>query len=408
MNLFNWIEERPRATNKRIAPTMDGSTPYYGTPSAREYASDIVRMAMSRKCNEAIKLQPRHVRINQDGQQETVANSAIARVLRRPNRFMSSADFMSKCWALREITKNCFIYPMYNRDGNICGLYPLRPQTVEFYIDGYIRLTFSNGTELCCPYSEIIHWRKDYHVDDFMGGYENSDDELMGWINTYNEIMDSIAKAAKCQLNVTGVMQYGIPTERENLKKERDKFENDLREGNSSVLFMDSKATYTPINRDAVKFIDEPTMKFLFEVILFNSGVSLAILKGDFTPQQKAAFYDTAMEDGVITFGQALEMTLISDDQLEAGERIEMYTNRLQFASLEEVCKYLQIAVPASAVNRNEIRGAVGLPPMADGDKVPQSLNYIDSAKANKYQVGEDTDEKEEESDNAETENTEK
>ena len=394
MNLFNWIEQRPRATNKRLAPTMDGTTPYYGTPSAREYASDIVRIALSRTCDEATKLQPRHVRLNKDGQQEIVAGSSIARVLRNPNKFMTCADFLSKCWALREITKNCFIYPMYNSEGDLCGLYPLRPQTVEFYADGYIKLTFSNGTELCCRYDEIIHWRKDYHADDFMGGQESNDAELMGWIDTYNEIMDSIAKTAKCQLNIAGVMQYGIPTERENLKKERDKFENDLREGESSVLFMDSKATFTPIKRDVVKMIDKDTMQFLYEVILFNTGVSLPIIKGDYTAAQKESFYETALESGVITFGQALDKALLAEEQLEAGEQIVLYPNRLQFMSIDGICKYLQIVVPVGGVTINEARSAVGLPPIAGGEKRTQSLNYIDSAKANKYQVGED-DEKE-------------
>lgn len=408
MNLFNWIEQRPRATNKRLAPTMDGTTPYYGTPSAREYASDIVRIALRRICDEATKLQPRHVRLNKDGQQEIVTGGSITRVLRRPNQFMTCADFLSKCWALREITKNCFIYPMYSREGDLCGLYPLRPQTAEFYADGYIKLTFSNGTELCCRYAELIHWRKDYHVDDFMGGQESNNAELMGWIETYNEVMDSIARTAKCQLNVTGVMQYGIPTERENLKKEREKFENDLRNGDSSVLFIDSKATFTPINRDAVKMIDKDTMQFLFEVILFNTGVSLPIIKGDYTPAQKEAFYETALKSGVITLGQACDKVLLTDEQLEAGEQILLYTNRLQFMSIDGICKYLQIVVPVGGVTLNEARSAVGLPPIAGGEKRAQSLNYIDSTKANKYQVGEDTDEKEEESDNAEAENTEK
>ena len=406
MNIFNWIEQRPRATNKRLAPTMDGTTPYYGTPSAREYASDIIRIALSRKCDEATKLMPRHVRLNKDGQQESVTGGELARVLRNPNKFMSCADFLSKCWALREITKNCFIYPMYNREGALCGLYPLRPQTVEFYADGYIKLTFSNGTELCCRYCEIIHWRKDYHADDFMGGRESSDAELMGWIDTYNEVMDSIAKTAKCQLNIAGVMQYGIPTERKNLEAERTKFENDLREGESSVLFMDNKATFTPINRDAVKMIDKETMQFLYEVILFNTGVSLPIIKGDYTAAQKEAFYETALESGVITFGQALDKALLTEEQLEAGEQIVLYPNRLQFMSIDGICKYLQIVVPASAVTINEMRSAVGLPPIAGGEKRAQSLNYIDSTKANKYQVGED-DEKEE-SENAETESAEK
>ena len=406
MNLFNWIEQRPRENSKRLAPVMSGGTPFYSSPSAREYASDIIKIALSRVCDEATKLQPRHVRLNADGQQESVTDSAIARVLRRPNIYMTTADFLSKCWALRELTKNCFIYPLRDSVGEVVALYPLRPQTAEFYEDGYIRLTFSNGTELLCHYSEVIHWRKDYHADDFMGGHDSDDAELVGWIETYNDVVDSIAKAAKCQLTVHGVMQYGIPTERENLKKERDKFLQDLRDGNSAVLFMDSKAQFTPINKDAAKLIDNDTMLFLLEVILFKTGVSLPILKGDYTHAQKEAFYETALESGVITFGQSIGKTLIAEEQLQAGEEVVLYPNRLQFASIASVCSYLGIAVPAGAVTINEIRAAVGLPPMADGDKVSQSLNYIDSTKANKYQVGED-DEKEE-SEDAENESAEK
>lgn len=406
MNLFNWIEQRPRENSKKLAPVMSGGTPFYSSPSAREYASDIIKIALSRKCDEATKLQPRHVRLTEDGQQENVSKSPIARVLRSPNLFMTTGDFLSKCWALRELTKNCFIYPLRDSAGEVCGLYPLRPQTAEFYEDGYIRLTFSNGTELLCHYSEIIHWRKDFHLDDFMGGQDSNDTELVGWIDTYNDVVNSIAKAAKCQLTVHGVMQYGIPTERANLEKEREKFERDLQAGNSSVLFMDSKATFTPINRDAAKLIENDTMRFLLEVILMRTSVSLPILKGDYTHVQREAFYETALSSGVITLGQSIGKTLLNKEQQEAGEEVVLYPNRLQFASLDSVCKYLQIAVPASSIKRNEIRGTVGLPPMADGDKVPQSLNYIDSAKANKYQVGED-DEKEE-SEDAETESAEK
>ena len=406
MNLFNWIEQRPRENSKKLAPVMSGGTPFYSSPSAREYASDIIKIALSRVCDEATKLQPRHVRLNADGQQESVTYSAIARVLRRPNIYMTTADFMSKCWALRELTKNCFIYPLRDSAGKVCGLYPLRPQTAEFYEDGYIRLTFSNGTELLCHYSEIIHWRKDFHLDDFMGGQDSNDAELVGWIETYNDVVNSIAKAARCQLTVHGVMQYGIPTERANLEKEREKFERDLQAGDSSVLFMDSKATFTPINKDAAKLIENDTMRFLLEVILMRTGVSLPILKGDYTLEQKEAFYETALESGVITFGQSLGNVLQTQEQQAAGEEIVLYPNRLQFASIDSVCKYLQIVLPVGGVTINEARGAVGLPPIAGGEKRAQSLNYIDSAKANKYQVGED-DEKEE-SEDAETESAEK
>lgn len=407
MNLFNWIEQRPRATNKRLAPTMDGNLPYYDAPSAREYASDIVRIALRRICDEATKLQPRHIRMTEGGQQEIVKDSEVMRVLRKPNKYMTRGDFLSKCFALREMTKNCFIYKTYSKDGRLDGLYPLRPQTAEFYSDGWIKLTFANGTELSCPYCDVIHWRKDYHADDFMGGDDNSAAEQLGWIETYNEVMNSIAKTARCSLNVAGVMQYGIPTERENLRKERDKFEDDLRNGDSSVIFLDSKATFTPISRDAVKMIDKETMQFLYEVILFNTGVSLPIIKGDFTISQKEAFYETALEAGVITLGEVLGNGLLTDEQLDSYEEIALYPNRLKFMSMDSICKYLAIAVPNGAVRKNEIRDAGGLPPMEGGEEIAQSLNYVDSSIAHKYQVGEDTDEKKEGSEDAEQEQTE-
>ena len=45
----------------------------------------------------------------------------------------------------------------------------------------------------------------------------------------------------------------------------------------------------------------------------------------------------------------------------------------------------------------NESRNLLGLEPIEGGDRRLQSLNYVDADQANKYQVGEDNPDKEEE-----------
>lgn len=391
MGLFDWLKKKSKDENKIMpyAPTMSGYSPIFSSFGDNVYASDIIVAATRCIANEMMKLRPRHIRIK-DGKQEVLSDTSIARCLRRPNSFMTTADFLSKITILNELTNNTFIYPdFYISKGNekiYTGLYPLKPMNVEYLTDVtssrlYIRFTFGNGTVVTLPSEQVIHWRKDYGVDDYFGGNMfgvSENRELLKNLKTFDTIKQSIAEAMKCSLAINGVMKYITLMNEEKLNAERDKFVAALRKGESSVLFLDGKAEYQTISRD-IKLVDKDTLQFFYENILRTSGVSVAILNGDYSADQKAAFYESVLEPKIIGLGQAISKVLFNERETAFGNEVILYPDEIQNMNIDKRIAWLNIAVPAGAVSKNEIRSTVGLPPIPGGDEYPRGYNSVDS-----------------------------
>ena len=389
LDIFKKKTEKPLASGYKYAPTLSGGTPFYSSFGDNVYASDIVVQSIRCKANEFKKLKPRHI-VTKDNQMSVRYDSSIARCLRRPNEYMTTADFLEKITILLELNKNVFIYPQYyiTQSGEkfYTGLYPLKPSNVEYLIDKsnryFIHLCFANGYDIMFPANDIVHWRKDYGVNDYFGGGMCGGDDnkgLMRAITEYDRLCQSIAKAVACSCQVNGLVKYNTYLDDEKMEEKRAEFEQKLSSGKSGVLFTDNKTEYTHMPRD-VKLVDAETLKFFYETILRANGTSLAILNGDYTKSQKEAYYEHALEGDIKSLGQALTKCIFSDRETAYGNEIVLYPNDISFMSMENKITALQAGLPAGIFTKNEARELLGYPPIEGGDVMPRGYNEIDSS----------------------------
>ena len=390
MGLFDLFKkEKPKTTgNLTVAPVMTGHQATFTDFGNNIYASDIIVQAIRCKANEMKKLKPRHIRLT-NGRKEDVTASSIARVLLNPNEVMTTADFLEKITILRELTKNAYVYPTYymTKGGEkvYTGLYPLKPRYVEYQMNEsgvlFIHFKFYNGTELTLPRSEVIHWRKDYGANDYFGGAmcgSNDDAGLLDMLKRYDLMLQSLSKALECSCQINGVVQISTYSATDDMEKDRAKFEESLRNNESGVLFTDLATTYTHIPRD-IKLIDSETLKEVYQIILRASGTSLPILNGDYTPQQKAAFYEHTLEADIISLGQEMTKVLFSERELSFGNEVVLYPSAINFMSMENKISALQTGLPAGIFTRNEARELLGYPPIEGGDDLPRGYDYTDN-----------------------------
>ncbi len=386
-------KDKPQGLN--YAPTMTGGAPFYTSFGKNAYASDIIVQAIRCKANEFKKLDPRHIRTT-NGAQMVINDSSIARVLKRPNAYMTTADFLEKIIILRELTKNVFIYPAwYKTKGGerfFTGLYPLNPTEAQYLTDDkgiyYLKLRFANGNEVTLPASDVIHWRKDYGVNDYFGGGMfggNDDAGLLTMLERYDQLTQSIAKAIEVSCNVNAVVKYNSYNDTDDLKKQREKFVDDLRTNRSGILFMDLSSDITKLPRD-VKLVDAETLKFFHETILRATGTSVAILNGDYSKAQKEAFYEHALEADIKSLGQEISRVIFSDREAGFGNEIVLYPNSITFMSMENKLSALQVGLPAGIFTKNEARELLGYAPIEGGDVMPRGYNEVDSAEGNDEQ----------------------
>jgi hypothetical protein len=80
----------------------------------------------------------------------------------------------------------------------------------------------------------------------------------------------------------------------------------------------------------------------------------------------------------------------LTHKQLEEGEQIIFYSERLQYASWNTKVNAIEKLMGLGLMSLNESRALLGLEPIEGGDKRLQSLNFVDQTKANLYQVGHD------------------
>lgn len=395
MAFFDFLKKKEKPVDSaQFAPTYNSTLPFYTSYGDSIYSNDIVVQSIRCKANEFRKLEPRHIR--DDGKtSRTIYDSSIARILRRPNPYMTTADLLGKICILLELNKNAYIYPVsYISKGEekiFTGIYPLKPRTVYYLIDKagkyYVEMTFDSGVTVTVPRSEIIHVRKDYGVNDYFGGgafgggYDV--EGLLKACREYDKLLQSIAKGLEISCNVNGVLRVNSYLDDEKKIKERQAFEKKLLNNESGLLVTDLKDEFISMPHD-VKLVDAETLKFFYENITRANGVSLAILNGDYTKAQKEAFYEHALESDIKSLSQAMTQVFFTEREESFGNKIVLYPNDINFMSMSEKIAALSAGLPAGIFTRNEARELLGFPPIANGDEIPQGYNYtIDGGTSN-------------------------
>ena len=394
MSWFNkFFKKKPK--NATFADALNGYTPIFSQFGTNIYASDVVQQALNCIVQEMKKLRPTHVR-------EMDVDSSLQSVLNNPNEFMTTSDFIEKImWSLL-LNYNAFVVPVYdtwvddrgNERRRYTALYPIQPTQVTFIKDAsntlYVKFAFANDYETTLKYSDVIHVKKNYSVNDYMGGDVNGQpnhEALLGTLQLNKDLLKGVSAAMKSSFSINGVVKYNTMMDDGKTKQALLELEEKLRNSDSGFLPLDLKADYTPLNHE-VKLVDADTLKFIDEKILRNWGVPLPILTGDFTKAQYEAFYQKTLEPFIISISQAFTKTLFTDRERSYGNKVIFYPKDLVFMSVSETLEMIRLLGDSGAMFENEKRVALGLKPLPELDGVRKaSLNYVDVEIANQYQM---------------------
>ena len=140
-----------------------------------------------------------------------------------------------------------------------------------------------------------------------------------------------------------------------------------------------------------VKLVDADTLEFFYGVILRANGTSLAILNGDYTKEQKEAYYEHALEADIKSLGQAMSKCMFSEREEAFGNEIVLYPNAIVFMSMENKISALQSGLPAGLFMKDEARELLGYPPLPNGQGqvIAQGYNnLLDENNDNKLNSG--------------------
>lgn len=394
------FKKEPKTT--KFAPMLNGYMPIYAQGETSIYCSDVVRQAIKCIADEVKKLNPMHVRYV--GNDPNPVKGNVQNVLDNPNPLMTTAEFLEKITYLLMYNLNVFIIPTYytwiDKETGAErryyeALYPIQPIQVDFIEDAsnrlFVKFYFRNGETATIKYDDVIHWRTNYALSEYMGGDITGQPDnapLLETLNLNKQMLRGIAKAMNASYEVNGIVKYNTMLDDGKTEAALKELEGKLSRSESGFLPLDIKADFTPITRNT-QIVDTDVVKFIDEKILRNFGVPLAILRGDFTKAQYNAFYQHTIEEKIISLSQALTKKIFTQRERSFGNKIELYPKELIFMTVEQTLEMVKLLSNTGAMFENEKRTALGLRPLPELEgKRFMSLNWIDANNADLYQIG--------------------
>lgn len=376
MGLIDFINKfKKTKPNINYAKMLNGYTPIFSQFGQDIYASDVVQQAIACLVTELTKANPFHIK--QSGSDLVpVENSEIQKLLDQPNERMTQTDFFEKVYWQLFLNYNSFIIPTYYKDikGNkhYTGLYPIQPTNVTFLQDPEgklgIEFTFRNGYKTMLAYSDVIHIRYRYSINEFMGGNEFGQPDnraLLKTLELNNTLLQGVAKALKSSFSINGVIKYNTLMDDGKMENNIKEIEKMLANNESGFLPLDIKGEYIPL-QNKIQLVDATTLKFIDEKILRNIGVSLPILTGDYTKPQYEAFYQKSLEPILKRTGESFTMTMFTNREKGFKNKVMMYPHELIFMDTSQKIELFDVLVDSASCYKNELRTAFGMRPLPE------------------------------------------
>lgn len=381
---------------------MNGWLPVYTQFGTNIYASDVVQQALKCIVDEMKKLNPTHIRLNDND--PVPVKSTVQDVLSNPNPLMTTQEFIEKITWLLLMNYNAFVIPTYYtwKDDKTGAekryyesLYPINPTQVDFIEDAsnrlFVKFWFWNGETTTIPYDDVIHIKYNYSINEYMGGNDLGQPDhqaLLSTLELNQQLLNGIAKAMNASYAVNGIVKYNTMLDDGKTELALQELERKLQNSQSGFLPLDLKAEFTPFDRKAT-VVDDDTLKFIDEKILRNWGVPLAILTGDYTKEQYESFYQKTLEPLIGALSQAFTKKLFTTRERAFNNRVEFYPKDLIFMTTTQKIELVNLLSPTGAMFENEKRTVFGLMPLPELEgKRYMSLNWIDAENADQYQVG--------------------
>lgn len=366
MGFFDrFLKNRPKPQGKYEGEfkMFNGYTPRFVSWNGHMYESELCRSAINARATHISKL-----KFDVFGS----AKPALQNKLRRgPNEFQSWSQFLYRLSTILDIHNTAFIVPVFDRFGEISGVFVPLPQScevVQYNGEPYLRYEFRWGEKASIELTSCGILTKFQYRSDLFGEQNDALRSTMELINMQNQAIEEGVKSAATYRFYAQVNNFSKP---EDLKKERKRFseENFSREaeGGGILLFPNTysninqvKAEPFTISADEHKLIKES----VYEYFMVNEDVLENKAYGD----AWSAFYEGAIEPFAIQFSEVMTRMLFTFREQGSGNGVMLTANRLQYMTNKDKLDVSTQLVDRGIISLNDAREIWNLAPIEGGD----------------------------------------
>lgn len=344
---------------------------------------DVIVSCIDALARNLAKMRLTAIRRVKDSVAITDLSSDIARVLRKPNPYMTMYDFIYKVAALYYASNNAFIWPEYNNKGELINLWPINYRGFKVYeVDGIkiARFEMERNHFYTIPYKDLIPLRNHYFNDALFGDENYPFKPIAELMHAQNQgIIEGIKNSALLRglLIASGVLKE------EDIKAARERFieENLNAKNNGGVMIIDGKFDYKPLESKPY-IIDADTRAKTKEEAFEYFGVNEEFLQNNFTAEKYEAIYEGRLEPFAIMFTDALTAFLYTEREVSFGNEIVANMSRVKYQSINSVVNIVNATKELGLFTRDEYREMLGYEPLGPergGDEIMIATNNYQS-----------------------------
>lgn len=315
----------------------------------------------------------------------------------RPNSLQTASEFyyaMADCYYRTGIAMAHLVYDRYM---NLVGMVPLDVSLMEVRKSSigdevWLTLVEADGTTTKDLYENfIVLVRKPNCSNPFL----TKDDSIGKIVGALNSNTDSFVKAVTESHFIRYIAKMATVTDDKKRESMRADFTSQLEKDSNGLLIIPGVLDFQQVNTNQGTYAKQPEMDDFRDEIFSYFGITKDFVKGKFTENEFQAVYENTLEPFINDLRQEFTYKLFTMTEIGHGNEIRIETSPLQTASLATRIQLAQAIMSCGMYKPNDVMRLLYQAPIEGGDKVVQSLNYVDSEKANQYQTGDD-DKKEE------------
>ncbi|MDD9149251.1 phage portal protein [Sporolactobacillus sp. CQH2019] len=345
--------------------------------SGKLYESDIVRAAIRPKARAMGKLIGKHIRDSATG--SSVNPDVYMRMLlEEPNPYMTGQMLQEKLAVQLELNNNAFAYINRDPNGTPMEIYPITAMGVQGLLDDsgelYLQFSLLNGRTVTFHYTDIIHLRKDFNMDDLFG--ENPSKALTSVMEVVNTTDQGIVYAIKNSAVIRWLLKFTTTLRPEDQKKEVKRFVDDYLSTTGDtvgVAATDAKADAKQVDpKDYVP--NEKQMDLAKQRIYSFFNTNDKIVQSTYNEDEWISYYEATIEPDAMQLSGEYTRKLFNRRERGFGNRIVFESSNLTFASMQTKLGLVQF-VDRGIMSPNEVRAILNMAPTDGGDVMIRRLD---------------------------------
>lgn len=334
------------------------------TPVFRDWRGAMYEQELVRSAIDALA---RHTSKLEFSVQGTAKPSLQTKLRRGPNEYQTWSQFLYQARTICEVDTTLFIVPVYDKYGDITGIFPITPQRAEIEEYGgklWIKYEFRNRQMAEMELENCAILTKYQYNREFFGGGNNALTDTMKLLDLQKQ---GITEGIKNSASFRFMAKHKRFVDPDDLEKEQNRFTEKHLSGKSGFLLFPNE--YEDVRQIESKpfVVDAEQQKIINTNVSNYFGVNEDVMQNKATGDAWAAFYEGAIEPFSIQLSECLTRMLFTFWEQANGSMVMFTANRLQYMSNADKLNVSAQMADRGIMNRDEVRAIWNLPPIPDG-----------------------------------------